>query len=79
MATINLADTPQNRYLKQVFDHVRANFQDESFGYDDLPGDSRGAKSTILVLMKQLGLRESVALHTFALTDKGKIASIHLA
>lgn len=77
MNTITLSDTPQNRYVKQVFDHLAANCRDRQFGYEDIPG-AYGDKSGVLVELKRLGLRESVALRTFQLTAKAKTTKIEL-
>ena len=76
---ITLPNTPENRYVKEVFDHLIANFKDKQFGYNDLPGTDRNAKSGALVILKQLGLRESVAYKTFELTSSGKNSTIELS
>ena len=55
--TIRQVDGPNNRYLKQVFDHILANYRDKTFGYDDLPGDDLEAKSYVLVELKRLAAR----------------------
>ena len=78
MNTIRLPNTPENRYLKEVFDHLLANHRDSQFGYDDIPGPDRGTKSSILVVMKSYGLRDSVAMGRFALTNEAKNSQIVL-
>jgi hypothetical protein len=79
MSTLSFSNTPENRYVKQVFDHLKANFLNGPFGYDDLPGSDRNAKSNALVILKQLGLRESVAYQTFELTSKARATNIELS
>lgn len=101
MATIKLNNTPENRYLKQVFDHLKESHRNTSFGYHDIPdpspevlenarqamassdtiflsSSSTMVKSHIMVLMKSLGLRESVGLGSFSLTNKARDTIIEL-
>jgi hypothetical protein len=101
MATIRLNNTAENRYLKQVFDHLKVSHRDADFGYSDIPdpspdlldtarqemassdtiflgSSSTMVKSHVMVLMKSLGLRESVALNTFSLTAKARDTTIEL-
>jgi len=76
---ITLPNTPENCYVKEVFDHLIANFQDKPFGYDDLPGSDRSAKSGALVILKQLGLRDNAGFKTFVLTSAAKGNSIRIS
>ena len=92
----------EDRYLKQVFDYLKAKHLNTDFGYDDIPEPdprilaiarrtmtyaneqflrtvaSGGVKSHIMVVMKNLGLRESVALMTFRLTDGAREATMEI-
>jgi Zn finger protein HypA/HybF involved in hydrogenase expression len=90
-----------NRYLKQVFDHLKAHYRKGQFGLSDIPEPNQelvdaarrspsssnamflgtghdSVKSHVMVVMKSMGLRESVGLGTFELTDLARTTAIEI-
>lgn len=78
MNIVELPNNTEGQRVKQVFDYLLDNFQDKTFGFDDIPGENKGIKSEILATLKYHGLRESVGVLEFALTAKAKQTQIEL-